>query len=365
MGTKVHPIGVNSVISSPPGEEADRANSTPSASLPARQAGLPHALPQDAKKNSKRFTVRFRIPLSSFQSASNPKAEKKPVSNIKIGTPQIRENTALKTIREPAPEELIADVESFRQSSLAKNNSGAMADWDGFASKHPHLAAEADALKERLAGIDARMNSAVNELRLTVYEDIRNASERLTPQYEAKAKAETPKPWKERRAFGKTATDMRAARTQVRAAMVKKEVDKDVQAAIGRFKQRVRDDFEPERPKDIREACLKSLIAHFGSAAPAGPLAELVAQISPEALKKFHEMQGGEQGRPAKGAPPPPPPRWSKKHLADVGVPKDKQQTPSVETSAQRTSAKGPPPSPPPRWSTRYKADAGVPKNKQ
>lgn len=366
MATRIHPSGVAASSSSEHAEEPSRSAFASPGGASSGRPKLPHELPQDGKNNSRKFAARFKIPLLPFQTAPPQGTGKKPLSNVSIGTPVIRENTALKTIKEPAHAELIAEVESFRQASLAKNNSSTMVDWDAFASKHTHLAADIHAFRKRLDNIDARMNRAINELRLTVYEDIRNATERLTPQYEKTAREDTKKTVKERFAFGAARQAMRDARLAVRAQAVKNEVGKDVQAAIGRFTQRVKDDFEPERPKDIREACVELLSTHFGSAAPSGPLAELVNRISPEAIAKFRTTQGTaetaspvETGRQygAKGPPPAPPPRWSKLHRMNTNPPPlgdqaDKKLQSPGPTATQR-SAKGPPPVPPPRWSKR------------
>ena len=207
-----------------------------------------------------------------------------------IRRPVVRENTAFKTINEPGADELNQEIEEITRSSIDRNNCATKINWEHYASRERGLKGEIETLKQTLAQIDQKVATGITEMRLTAYHDIRHVKAQHTPQYRAEAKQLTKKRPREFFALNEKRQDMRKDRLRAREDIVTKKENETVQQAIGRFKTRITEDFEPSRLKDIRNACVAFLKASEEVKAGRGVLLmELVAKISPGALIEYHK----------------------------------------------------------------------------
>jgi hypothetical protein len=207
-----------------------------------------------------------------------------------IRAPMVRQNPAFKTISEPGADELNQQIEAIRRSSIDRNNCATAINWEHYASRDRGLEGEIQTLKKTLAHIDQTVATGITEMRLTAYHSIRDVKAQHTPEYRAEAKQLTKKRPREFFALNEKRRDMRKDRLRAREGIVTEKEDKIVQQAIGRFKKRITEEFEPNRLKDIRNACVAFLKASEEVNAGRGALLiELVAEISPEALIEYHK----------------------------------------------------------------------------
>jgi hypothetical protein len=152
------------------------------------------------------------------------------------------------------------------------------------------LEGEIQTLEQALAHIDQTVATGIAQMRLTAYDTIRDVKSQHTPEYKADAKQLTKKRPREFFALKEKRREMRGDRLRVREGIVTKKEDEIVRQAIGRFKKRITEEFEPNRLKDIRNACVEFLKTSEEVKAGRGALLlELVAEISPKALIEYHK----------------------------------------------------------------------------
>jgi predicted transglutaminase-like cysteine proteinase len=257
---------------------------------PSGKTDLPNlaSISQNGKKNAKKFLARFHLSASD----NKPSTSRFSKDMIKKHESQLQTAPA-----EPSPEELIPEVETFVKSSLEKNNTDTKIDWGAQAEQHKDLAHKFESPRKDLERIDKKVNDEINQMRIKmVYQKIQDwkkpdsTARALTKEQHdtiLKETTTTQERFFPKRKGARELTD--AAGMTYKIAVEKQQAANEeaaIRNTIDSFKGRVSKEFEPAREKNIRNICLKHLVAdieHNGLGTPM--LYKLVQQISPEAIK--------------------------------------------------------------------------------
>lgn len=286
FSTRSQPASVN--FSTKQGSLVQSPSPTTAANVSEKSFSTLSAKIESGVKNFKRFTLLFK--QSDPAASASTRTYKKGVSTSNISRPEAGSKRAFRKIDEPSPSELNDKIENFWTGRRQNLDSGTVVDWAASLSKSPEgseLHATISKLQGRLTQIDENVAQSINELRLTAYDDLRKAKARRTAKDELHAKNSTKRNYKERLSVGRICATMKGERLAKRTTQVKEEEALDVVHAFGRFKQRVMDEFEPGRLKDMRDACVELLQEYFDGQFPTGTLYELVREISPDAVERY------------------------------------------------------------------------------
>jgi predicted transglutaminase-like cysteine proteinase len=284
------------MVNTPPGEVPVQAPH--GVTGPSVKTNLPNlaSISQNGKKNAKKFLAFFHL-----------SAGKNKPSPSRFSNDMIRYEPQLQTApAEPSPEELIPEVETFVKSSLEKNSTDTKIDWGAQAEQHKDLAHKFESLRKDLERIDKKVNDEINQMRIKmVYQRIQDwkkpdsTARALTKEQHDTILKETTTTQERFFPKRKGARELTDAAGMVYKIAVEKQQAANEEAAIRNtidsFKDRVSKEFEPAREKNIRNICLKHLVADIEHNGPGTPMYKIVAAISPAAIKQFDEYESNDK----------------------------------------------------------------------
>jgi predicted transglutaminase-like cysteine proteinase len=297
---------MGAITSKPAGGAPSHIVNTPRDKAPVEEVAGPSgktnlsnlaSISQNGKKNAKKFLARFHL------SASDDKRSTSRFSKDMIKKHESQLQTAP---AEPSPEELIPEVETFVKSSLEKNNTDTKIDWGAQAEQHKDLAHKFESLRKDLERIDKKVNDEINQMRIKmVYQKIQDwkrpdsTARTLTKEQHdtiLKETTTTQERFFPKRKGARELTD--AAGMAYKIAVEKQQAANEeaaIRNTIDSFKGRVSKEFEPAREKNIRNICLKHLVADIEHNGPGTPMYKIVAAISPAAIKQFDEYESNDK----------------------------------------------------------------------
>lgn len=266
---------------------------------PSGKTNLPNlaSISRNGKKNAKKFLARFHLSAS---------VNKPSTSRFSKDMIQKHESQLQTAPAEPSPEELIPEVETFVKSSLEKNNTDTKIDWGAQAEQHKDLAHKFESLRKDLERIDKKVNDEINQMRIKmVYQKIQDwkkpdsTARALTKEQHDTILKETTATQERFFPKRKGARELTGAAGMTYQIAVEKQQATNEKAAIRNtidsFKGRVSKEFEPAREKNIRNICLKHLVADIEHNGPGTPMYKIVAAISPAAIKQFDEYESNDK----------------------------------------------------------------------